>query len=47
MDNEFRDEITGCAFRIVHCEGARESFEQALKRVEARKQDSFRRYELR
>lgn len=43
MDNEFKDEITGSAFRVVHCEGARESFEQALKRVEARKHGSFRR----
>jgi len=43
VDNNVRDEVVGSAFGVVHCEGARESFEEALKRVEARKQKSFRR----
>jgi len=36
VDNEFKDEIMGSAFRVVHCAGARKSFEQALKRIPVR-----------
>jgi len=43
VNSQSRDEVQGAVYRVVHCLGARESFEEALRHVEARKQGSFRR----
>jgi hypothetical protein len=43
VDKSVKDEIKGKAYRIVHCLGALESFQEALGHVDARKHSTFRR----
>ena len=45
MDKSVKDEIKGKAYRIVHCLGALESFQEALGHVDARKHSTSRRGE--
>lgn len=42
-DDNLKNEYKGSKFTIVHCEGAIESYEEALNSVDARKRKSFTR----
>jgi len=42
-DSNLKSSYKGIKFKVTHCKGALDSFNEALKHVEARKRDSFQR----
>jgi hypothetical protein len=42
-DTALKDRYTGEKFTVVHCEGAKDSFDEAMNSVEKRKHKSFTR----